>query len=428
MHGADNSRIEIFRQFKKEIRGSSEYMIVGIDIAKDKHHAFFGTANGKSILKRLIFDNNLQGFEKLSNRVELEMTQNGLSKVVFGLEPTANYGKPLAEHLIRCAKLVVLTSGEAVANNRKSLDGRWDSNDTKDAANVADLVSQGKCQFYEHPLMPIRELRNLLSWKRRLKKQEHGLKVRIRNHLLAQYFPELDRFFGAGGQEILNIVKWCLSPGEIVGMEFERFMQIVAPRDRGLRQKKRLRDIWELALVSIGCNAGEYLDFEAGMMVENLRQVRKDIKAVSEKIEEICNRFPEYQYLLSIPGFGPDISSKVLAAIGNPSRFDNTRELFKMAGFDLSAKRSGKTSDSAVPKISKKGKGWLRFALYQAAVVATSSNKHFIFYFTNQLKGREKERGIKTKKRVKLASKMLVIAWTLMKKEEYFNPMYLYNK
>ena len=46
-------------------------------------------------------------------------------------------------------------------------------------------------------------------------------------------------------------------------------------------------------------------------------------------------------------------------------------------------------------------------------------------YFTNQLRGREKEKGIKTKKRVKLAAKMLMIAWTLMKKQERFDPKYL---
>jgi len=34
-------RIKKFRQFKEEIRGSEEYLIVGIDISKDKHHAFF---------------------------------------------------------------------------------------------------------------------------------------------------------------------------------------------------------------------------------------------------------------------------------------------------------------------------------------------------------------------------------------------------
>jgi len=48
----------------------------------------------------------------------------------------------------------------------------------------------------------------------------------------------------------------------------------------------------------------------------------------------------------------------------------------------------------------------------------------FRSYFT-KLRGREYERGIKTKMRVKLAAKMLVIAWTLMKKREVFNPDYL---
>ncbi len=41
------------------------------------------------------------------------------------------------------------------------------------------------------------------------------------------------------------------------------------------------------------------------------------------------------------------------------------------------------------------------------------------------LRGRERERGIRTKMRVKLAAKMLKIAWTLMKKKETFNPDYL---
>jgi hypothetical protein len=48
MHRIDNSRIQLFRQFKKEIKRSAEYMILGMDTAKEKHHAFFGTARGKS--------------------------------------------------------------------------------------------------------------------------------------------------------------------------------------------------------------------------------------------------------------------------------------------------------------------------------------------------------------------------------------------
>jgi hypothetical protein len=43
-------------------------------------------------------------------------------------------------------------------------------------------------------------------------------------------------------------------------------------------------------------------------------------------------------------------------------------------------------------------------------------------YYTSKLRGRQRERGISTKMRVKLAAKLLVIAWTLMKNKEVFNP------
>lgn len=77
------------------------------------------------------------------------------------------------------------------------------------------------------------------------------------------------------------------------------------------------------------------------------------------------------------------------------------------------------------PVISKQGKADLRYALYQGALIASLSNKDFMTYFTNKLRGRQREKGIGTKMRVKLAAKLLVIAWTLMKKKEPFDPAYL---
>ena len=212
MDQKENNRIKEFRQLRKEIRGSKEHLIVGIDVAKGKHHAFFGTATGKTLLKRLVFENDLAGFERLHMHMESLKVEHSLSKVVFGLEPTANYHKPLAEYLIKCGHNVVLVSGVAVSNNRELLNGRWDKHDDKDSANIADLISQGKCLYYDYPSILVRDLRNLLSLKRRLKKQEHGSSVRIRNHLLAQYFPELDRYFRAERSEILSVLKWCLNP------------------------------------------------------------------------------------------------------------------------------------------------------------------------------------------------------------------------
>jgi len=260
MNRAEDTRVEQFRQLKKGIRGSKEHLIVGIDVAKDKHKAFFGTASGKTLLKRLVFENTSEGFERLLIQTEALKVQHGLTKTVFGLEPTANYHKPLGEFLIKGAHQVVLVSGVAVKRNRELLGGRWDKHDTKDSANVADLISQGKCLFYEYPVLALRELRSLLSLKRRLKKQEHALKVRIRNHLLAQYFPELDRYYGQSEPDGLSIVRWGVNPSVIAGLEYEHFLQLIAPRTRSIAHQKRLKAIWEKAVASIGCEAGEALN------------------------------------------------------------------------------------------------------------------------------------------------------------------------
>jgi hypothetical protein len=268
-------------------------LIIGIDVGKDKHYAFMGTATGKTLLKRLVFENNIKGCEKLLLNIRAIRDQNRLLKIVFGIEPTGNYHKALGMFLINCGYQVVLVGGVAVSRNRELLDGRWDKHDTKCAANIADLISQGKCLFYESPSSDIMDLRNLLSLRRRLKKEEHSLKMRIRNNLIAKYFPELDKYYGQCESENLAIVRWCLDPGLIVSMEFDDFFTLVTTR---------------------------------------------------------------------------------------------------------------------------------RYALYQAALVASTRNDIFIEYYTNMLRGRELEKGIKTKMRVKLAVKMLVIAWTLMKNKTPFNP------
>ncbi len=47
MDDVDSTRLESFRQLRKEIRGSNEHLIVGIDVAKDNHHAFLERPGGK---------------------------------------------------------------------------------------------------------------------------------------------------------------------------------------------------------------------------------------------------------------------------------------------------------------------------------------------------------------------------------------------
>jgi transposase len=194
---------------------------------------FSAAPKGQSLWRRLIFTNDLVGYQRLMEQVDTLLAQHNLENVVFGMEPTSNYHKPLIHWLTKQGYLVVLVAGKAVKDNRELLDGRWDKNDTKDSANVADLISQGKCLFYENPETEMLTLRSLLTVRRQLKKEEHRLRMRIRNGLLAKYFPEMDRYWGSCITENLAIVRWYLDPRQIAATEFEVFVRHVTTTDRG---------------------------------------------------------------------------------------------------------------------------------------------------------------------------------------------------
>lgn len=302
--------------------------------------------------------------------------------------------------------MVVLVSGKAVSDNRQLLDGRWDKNDSKDSANVADLISQGKCQFYEQPDELIIALRNLLSVRKRLKLQEHSLRMQIRNGLVAKYFPEMDRFWASSIEENLAIVRWYLDPKKIANTEFKQFVMHVTSKSRGGRQLQRLQSIYDAAKCSIGLPVDPSTEFEAKLLVDRFNEVRQQIVHTMKQIEQRCSNLSRYQLLVTIPGFGPYISALVLATIGNPHRFGSHKQVLRLAGLDLNANRSGKTSDQSVPKISKRGNADLRYGLYQAALIASYHNSGFRRLYNRMLDGRHAERGIKTKMRIKLSAKI----------------------
>lgn len=418
----DIARFEWFCKLRSQIRSSDRHLIVGIDIAKDKHHAFFGTAKGQSLWRRLIFTNDRMGFERLIEQVDTLMAQHRLESVVFGLEPTSNYHKPLIHWLTDKGYLAVLVAGKAVKDNRELLDGRWDKHDTKDSANVADLIGQGKCLFYENPQADMLTLRNLLSVRRQLKKEAHRVRLRIRNGLLAKYFPEMDRHWASCMTENLAIVRWYLDPRKIAATDFNVFVRHVTSTDRGARQIHRLKTIHAVAAESIGLPVDEAAVYEAGVLVERFKAVNEQLAQVMDRIHAVCEKLPSYWLLQTIPGFGPYIAALVISALANPLRFKSRKQVIRLAGLDLNASRSGKKSQESVPVISKKGDAELRYGLYQAALIASYHDDAFRRLYNRMLEGRQGERGIKTKARVKIAAKMLVIAWTMLKNNVPFNP------
>ena len=115
--------------------------------------------------------------------------------------------------------------------------------------------------------------------------------------MIAQYFPEMDRDYERLGAEGLSIVRWCFPASHITEIDVDPFIERVTSRRVRMEKRRRLEALWEKAGESIGCDEVPGVDHEAKMMVEGLKQIREMIKETKERIEELCNRFPEYPFL-----------------------------------------------------------------------------------------------------------------------------------
>ena len=75
MSNQEISRRSQYCQFIDEITGSDEYLVIGIDVGKNKHHAFMGTATGVCLFRKLIFDNDICRFSrKITRKISNKMT------------------------------------------------------------------------------------------------------------------------------------------------------------------------------------------------------------------------------------------------------------------------------------------------------------------------------------------------------------------
>ena len=101
MNEKDLTRIKEYRQIRKEIRRSDKYLVVGIDVGKEKHYAYYGTSNGKTLQRRLVFWNTFGDIEMMMDHANAIKEGNGPEKVVYGVEPTTNYHKLLSEYLMK---------------------------------------------------------------------------------------------------------------------------------------------------------------------------------------------------------------------------------------------------------------------------------------------------------------------------------------
>lgn len=415
----DVERLREFRKLKEVIRTDPNYLIVGIDAAKLEHHACFMLSSGRIVAKDFRFNNTLKGFEEFLDRIKSFREKTHSSKVVCGLESTGNYERPLADFLYRNDFYVVMVSTLAVSKNRVMIDLSWNKNDQKDALNVADLIAQGKFLFYAFLEERYLETSHLVRLYYRVAKERARLKIRLRNNILSTLFPEFERIFKRDISDplALTILKKYPHPASIRSVSEGEFLSSVLVHRHMPSSKKRAYHVYRTAKNNIGAHCGiNAVVVELNHLLQDLNQLTRRKDEIKALIHKQLKDFEPYKRLLTIPSVGPIIAATFLAEIGPIECYDHARQIIKLAGLDLAGVQSG--SYKGQKHISKRGKVRLRAAAYQAALAAIRHEGPLRQYYLKLVERKSGDPGAKMKALIALASKILRIAFAVLKRNQ----------
>ena len=364
-------------QNKKINQVKETTMVVGIDVGSVKHYFRAFNWRGIELTKKPIpFSNSMEGFTAFSAEVVRLMEQNGLEEAMVGFEPTGHYWFNLGQFLSGKNIKFVMVNPLHVHRTKELDDNSPSKNDCKDPHVIANLVREGRYFFTYMPTGVFAELRNASN--RRFVLTEEL--IRTKNRLqkwIAVYFPEYKGIYthidAKGGMLVL---KTAPTPEEIIKLGVDGVIQIwKEAKLRGNGHKKAML-IVNAASQSIGLTEGlEEARMEIQDLIEDYELQMKRLEKVNSLIENLCKQIKYVDKLLEIKGIGIITVAGFIAEVGDITRFDNAKELQKLAGLELVADSSGKHNGKT--RISKRGRKRLRYLLVQAAVSVIGKNDEF---------------------------------------------------
>ena len=151
-----------------------------------------------------------------------------------------------------------------------------------------------------------------------------------------------------------------------------------------------------------------------------LRNLLNDMDVYVLRLEELLHgieeKLKEISYvdkLMGIKGIGLATVSGFIAEVGDIGRFDNPKQLQKLAGYAIVSNDSGKHNGES--RISYRGRKRLRYVLYEAAISLIGKNREFKeiheYYRT-----REKNPLKKMQSVIAVACKIIRVFYTILTK------------
>lgn len=408
-----------YTQNQKITQISPSTLIVGIDIAKDKHVARAQDDRGYEFGKRLFFENRIHGFEKLLEWVKRHQQENNKTHVIFGVEPTGHYWLSLAYYLRANGFDFVLVNPMHVKKSKELDDNSPTKNDTKDARVIAQLVKDGR---YSVPNLLdgiYAELREGVKLREQLSKQLMIIEGRIQNNI-QRYFPEfLDVFKCWNGKAAMCTLRLFPFPKDLRNMTPEDVLMKWKPFvNRGVGIKRATKLV-ETAKKSVGIGVGlRFGKREIHSLLDQYELYREQLAELEQELEELVLTIPGAQKMMNIKGVGAMTVATFFAEVGDINNYSHPQQLVKMAGLSLREHSSGKYKGQT--RIDKRGRKRLRKSLYLAIRPLVRYNPTFRAlheYYTTRLNRPLK----KQQSLIALCGKLLRVLFVIGKKQCEFD-------
>ena len=398
---------------------TEDTLVIGIDIAKRKHYACAVDDRGRVLRKAFPVAQSLEGFACFYQELLRLQNKHDKSHILVGFEPTGHYWMNLAAYLTAHDIPYVMVNPMHVKKSKELDDNLQTKNDAKDAMVIAKLIRDGRFSFPRILEGVEADLRNGANMRAILQQEI----IRVKNRMikwLDSYFPEFQLIFKDFGKNALAILNKTPFPADIQSKSIEELL-LLYKEDTDLKyvSSTKVKQIKQAAEATIALSTGvDTARTVIEMLLAQYKLYTHQYEMLAEKLEQIVQDLPEYAFILSIPGVGPNTAIEIISEVGSFSNYNNPRQIIKLAGLTLRENSSGEHRGQK--KISKRGRRRLRASLFRAALPMIRYNSAFKALYTYYIE--RPENPLKKKEAmVVLCGKLLKIIHGLCKNKQYFD-------
>ncbi|WP_342463177.1 IS110 family transposase [Ureibacillus sp. FSL K6-8385] len=408
-----------YTQNRKIEQVTDQTLVIGMDIAKQKHYASMVDARGRVLKKPFPVIQSRSGFEQFYASIQEAMKEFGKTEVIVGIEPTGHYWLNLAYFLEEKGIPLVMVNPMHVKRSKELDDNLPTKHDAKDALVIAKLVKDGRFSYPRILHEVEAELRVGSTFRESLTKELNA----VRNQMirwLDRYFPEFVQVFPSFGKMALVVLEKTPFPMDIANQTVEGLMERYRQSERlKCPQKPKVQKLLEVARHSIGITEGQQMArIEIATLVRRYRQLEQEIAALTEELTALAQTTAEYEWLQTIPGLGDATIIELLSEIGSFAQYQDSRQLIKLAGLTLKENSSGQHKGQK--RISKRGRKRLRALLFRVMMPLIRHNEAFRqlheYYTTRPINPLRKKQSI-----VVLCGKLLKVLYAVCVKQQAFD-------